>query len=176
MVETAIEPPKCEPACGTNSHCEYGLTKSECVCNPGTSGNPYQGCGVQEKSDCSSAHCGIGAQCSVGPNGAPECICPPGYSGIPYIECYGKYTNSASSTKACCLLECLPIDSNQFFLLKFAELTLTTATVKTNYYQRIKRERLVIKIIYLVELFSSVYKDFLYSFKNTFDMRRRVYF
>lgn len=153
MHETAIEPPKCEPACGTNSHCEYGSTKSECVCNPGTSGNPYQGCGVQEKSDCSSAHCGIGAQCSVGPNGAPECICPPGYSGIPYIECYGKYTNPALSTKACCLLECLSNDSNQFFLLLlliFAKLTLTAANVKTNYYQGTKRERFSIKIVCLV--------------------------
>lgn len=86
----AIQPAICEPGCGHNAHCEYTLQESKCVCNPGTTGNPYHGCGVQDKSDCSTALCGKDAHCNAGPN-AVECLCPPGYAGNPYIQCHGLY-------------------------------------------------------------------------------------
>ena len=60
------------------------------MCNPGTIGNPYHGCGVQQKSDCSTDLCGKDAHCNAGPN-AVECLCPPGYVGNPYIQCHGSY-------------------------------------------------------------------------------------
>ena len=84
----AIQPPHCDPFCGKNAHCEYGLQESKCICNPGTSGNPYHGCDVQEKSDCSTAVCGKDAHCNAGPN-AVECLCPSGFAGNPYIQCFG---------------------------------------------------------------------------------------
>ena len=149
---TAIEPPKCEPACGTNSHCEYGLTESKCVCNPGTSGNPYHGCGVQEKSDCSDASCGIGAQCSTGPN-AVECVCPPGYAGNPYIQCYGKYTNTTLSTKAYSFVTvCFTTNTINSFELTFAKLTLTATVAETSYREMGKRGSVTMRKDYVFSI------------------------
>jgi len=52
----ASTPPSCFPGCGQNAHCEYGQ-KNRCVCNEGTSGNPYEVCGAQERT-CSGTQCG----------------------------------------------------------------------------------------------------------------------
>jgi hypothetical protein len=148
----AIQPPKCQPACSTNAHCEYGLTDSKCVCNPGTSGNPYYGCGIQDKSDCSGTHCGVGAQCSAGPN-AVECICPAGYAGNPYIQCYGKYTNPALLTKLAFsfVTKCFAMNTNNY-RFTYATLTLEGVTAKTNYFERGKGKRkYIIKISCLVQ-------------------------
>ena len=74
----------CEPACAKNAHCEYGQP-NKCVCNQGTSGNPYEGCGASART-CSTASCGKGATCKEG-GGRVDCVCPAGYRGNPYVEC-----------------------------------------------------------------------------------------
>ena len=86
---SAYEPPACSPACGTNAHCEYGIV-NQCICNAGTSGNPYEGCGPQEKKSCSALACGPGAECREGISSA-ECSCPPGFKGNPYVQCEGQF-------------------------------------------------------------------------------------
>lgn len=100
---TAIIAPICDPACGKNAHCEYGIT-NRCVCNPGTNGNPYEGCGVQEKKSCSTTLCGEGAQCREGFNSV-ECLCPPGFAGNPYIKCHDidECTGHACGQNAVCI-------------------------------------------------------------------------
>ncbi|KAF5291111.1 hypothetical protein FQA39_LY14353 [Lamprigera yunnana] len=80
-----IEKPICQPTCGYNAHCEYGIM-NQCVCDAGTTGNPYTECNVVEKLTCALANCGIGAKCKEQFNNV-ECYCPPGYNGNPYIEC-----------------------------------------------------------------------------------------
>ena len=81
--------PQCEPACGINAHCEYGHDLNRCVCNPGTIGNPYEGCGQEPRQSCTANTCGHGAVCRDGMTDI-ECLCPPGYTGNPYIQCFGK--------------------------------------------------------------------------------------
>ena len=82
-----VAPPACTPACGTNAHCQYGgAYNNVCVCNIGNTGNPYEGCGVQNKITCSKTTCGAGAECREGLN-AIECICPAGFVGNPYVSC-----------------------------------------------------------------------------------------
>lgn len=58
------------------------------MCNPGTSGNPYEGCGPQEKS-CVTTACGARAECRQGVNNF-DCVCPVGYTGNPYVQCEGN--------------------------------------------------------------------------------------
>jgi hypothetical protein len=84
----AVVAPVCSPVCGTNAHCEYGVI-NQCVCNAGTVGNPYEGCGPQEKKSCSTTACGIGAECREGINNV-ECVCPQGFAGNPYVQCQGQ--------------------------------------------------------------------------------------
>lgn len=99
-----IEPPRCEPSCGDNAHCEYDVAGFKCVCNPGTTGNPYQGCGAQKKSECTNSICGKDANCHAGPN-AIECVCPPGFAGNPYIQCHdiNECSGNACGSNAVCL-------------------------------------------------------------------------
>lgn len=80
--------PVCSPACGINAHCQYGVI-NQCVCNAGTSGNPYEGCGLHEKMSCSTIACGVGAECRESINNV-ECVCPQGLAGNPYVRCQGK--------------------------------------------------------------------------------------
>lgn len=56
-----------------------------CVCNEGTSGNPYEEC-VHKQHKCTPNSCGRGAQCQNGPRNI-ECACPAGYLGNPYVQC-----------------------------------------------------------------------------------------
>lgn len=57
-----------------------------CVCNQGTTGNPYEVCGAQNRAACSSTRCGSNAECrEVG--GSVECVCEAGYLGNPYVRC-----------------------------------------------------------------------------------------
>jgi hypothetical protein len=86
FIFTAIIAPACAPGCGENAHCEYGDT-NRCVCNPGTSGNPYSGCGAQEKT-CATTACGVAAECRQTLS-AVECVCPIGFAGNPYVHCQG---------------------------------------------------------------------------------------
>lgn len=83
----AIQAPSCEPGCGENAHCEYGIT-NQCACNPGTVGNPYISCGVQKKMSCNDAACGLGAECREH-GGLIECSCVAGFTGNPYVQCHG---------------------------------------------------------------------------------------
>lgn len=100
---SAYTPPACEPKCGRNAHCEYGLI-NQCVCNPDTTGNPYEGCSVEQKKTCSSTICGHGAQCREGFN-TVECLCPPGYAGNPYIGCHDidECNGNACGQNAVCI-------------------------------------------------------------------------
>ena len=82
-----VVPPVCQPPCGRNSHCEYGQP-NRCVCHPGTSGNPYDSCGAQERT-CDATKCGTNAECRQGVNRV-DCVCPVGYQGNPYVSCEGK--------------------------------------------------------------------------------------
>ena len=83
--------PICSPGCGLNAHCEYSSPGSKCVCNHGSTGNPYTECGPQErKKTCSSTECGVGAWCREGMNSV-ECVCPPGFKGNPYVNCEGNF-------------------------------------------------------------------------------------
>lgn len=82
----AISAPVCDPTCGPNAHCEYGLT-NRCVCDPGQSGNPYEGCGAQERTTCDPQTCGVGAECRESARGI-SCICPSGYIGNPHVQCH----------------------------------------------------------------------------------------
>lgn len=76
-------PPTCSPGCGLNSHCAYS-TPNKCVCNSGTSGNPYKSCTVIPR--CENIACGTGANCLESATSV-ECICPVGFHGNPYISC-----------------------------------------------------------------------------------------
>ena len=89
-----VVPPVCQPPCGRNSHCEYGQP-NRCVCHPGTSGNPYDSCGAQERT-CDATKCGTNAECRQGVNRV-DCVCPVGYQGNPYVSCEGKKIQSFKS-------------------------------------------------------------------------------
>lgn len=95
--------PSCQPNCGRNAHCEYGLI-NQCVCAPGTSGNPYEGCQIQEKQSCENTICGAEAQCRQGFNSI-DCVCPPGYAGNPYVSCHDidECSGNACGQNAVCI-------------------------------------------------------------------------
>jgi hypothetical protein len=57
--------------CGTNATCEQG----QCICDPGFSGDPQQGCDPVETDPCEGVQCPFGSTC-VGGN----CPCDPGFS------------------------------------------------------------------------------------------------
>ncbi|CAH1986493.1 unnamed protein product [Acanthoscelides obtectus] len=80
-----ITGPTCDPVCGKNAHCEYGLT-NQCVCNTGTVGNPYEACERIERTTCSPSSCGKNAECRDSYKGI-ECVCGRGFTGNPYISC-----------------------------------------------------------------------------------------
>jgi hypothetical protein len=77
----------CNPACGSNSHCQYG-EYSYCACNDGFFGNPYKGCiKLTNISSCSHIKCGTNSFCSM-ETGRPSCVCNKGFYGNnPYEEC-----------------------------------------------------------------------------------------
>lgn len=83
--------PVCSPTCGTKAHCEYNLSGNRCVCDPGTTGNPYEKCDIQDehRASCETSNCGSGAQCKIQLDKV-QCLCPPGFTGNPYVECHGK--------------------------------------------------------------------------------------
>lgn len=83
----AVIGPQCVPACGLNAHCEYGVEENRCVCNAGSIGNPYEGCGQEPRQSCTANTCGGGAVCRDGMRDI-ECLCPPGFTGNPYIQCF----------------------------------------------------------------------------------------
>lgn len=76
-------PPVCSPSCGLNSHCAYS-TPNKCVCNSGTSGNPYRSCTTIPR--CENISCGHGAICLESATSV-ECVCPVGLHGNPYLGC-----------------------------------------------------------------------------------------
>lgn len=78
--------PTCQPACGKNAHCEYGLFENVCICNSGTFGNPYDNCQTEKSRKCTDKSCGANAVCIQGSN--IECQCKPGFNGNPYTNCY----------------------------------------------------------------------------------------
>ncbi|CAG0881855.1 unnamed protein product [Darwinula stevensoni] len=97
-----VLPPICSPPCGDNAHCEYGFP-NKCVCNAGTSGNPYSSCGAQERT-CATTQCGKNAQCKTDVNecmgnacgmnaicintiGSYDCRCQAGFTGNPFMMC-----------------------------------------------------------------------------------------
>ena len=80
-----ISPPICDPKCGLNAHCEYGIP-NHCICNSNTNGNPYEKCVTDELKSCKSTQCGISAKCKE-TFSSVECECPLGYTGNPYVEC-----------------------------------------------------------------------------------------
>lgn len=86
LSNVAVTTPVCQPGCGQNSHCRYGLTTNECVCNPNTVGNPYEICGPIERNSCENTKCGAGAECHQ-VNGRVDCVCPVGFTGNPFVEC-----------------------------------------------------------------------------------------
>ncbi|KAI2804698.1 hypothetical protein BLOT_003686 [Blomia tropicalis] len=75
--------PICSPSCGLNSHCTYS-TPNKCVCNTGTSGNPYRSCLAIPR--CENVSCGTGAICLESATSV-ECACPAGFHGNPYLQC-----------------------------------------------------------------------------------------
>lgn len=101
---TAFLPPACFPSCGKNAHCQYGST-NECVCNSGTTGNPYEECTTVDKKTCTASSCGKGAVCRES-YGSIECICPSGFDGNPYISCTDIdecNTNNVCGENAVCI-------------------------------------------------------------------------
>lgn len=95
--------PSCNPVCGANAHCEYGLS-NRCVCNKGTIGNPYEYCEHIEKKTCDASSCGSNAECKESYTGI-ECICSHGYSGNPYISCedINECNNNICGNNAVCI-------------------------------------------------------------------------
>lgn len=93
----------CDPPCAKDSHCEYGII-NQCVCNTGTTGNPYEGCSTIAKRTCETATCGIGAKCRETYNSV-ECYCAPGYNGNPYVHCQDidECSNNACGQSAVCI-------------------------------------------------------------------------
>lgn len=100
----AIMEPTCEPRCGQNAHCRYGIISNECVCHPGTVGNPYEICGAQAKNTCAQTQCGIGAECRQ-IDGRVECICPIGFTGNAFISCHDidECLENPCGTNAICI-------------------------------------------------------------------------
>lgn len=99
----AIERPRCQPGCGKNAHCEYGLV-NQCVCNTGTIGNPYEICERIEKKTCNQNSCGPNAFCKESFNGI-ECLCNRGFIGNPYILCedVDECNNKVCGNSAVCI-------------------------------------------------------------------------
>lgn len=93
----AVTIPECSPNCGQNAHCEYANNGNVCVCNGGTTGNPYEACGTQKDNVCTPTTCGANAECRENLN-AIECVCPSGYLGNPYVNCFD---NNECSTQVC---------------------------------------------------------------------------
>lgn len=82
----AINPPTCDPPCGSNAHCEFGFIQNQCKCDSGTSGNPYEVCGTKREV-CTPSSCGKNAACNELINGI-ECVCFNGFNGNPYVQCH----------------------------------------------------------------------------------------
>lgn len=82
----AINPPTCDPQCGTNAHCEFGFTQNKCECDSGTTGNPYETCGT-ERDVCTPSSCGKNAVCKENLSNGIECVCQNGFSGNAYVQC-----------------------------------------------------------------------------------------
>lgn len=103
MSLTAISAPACNPDCGRNAHCEYGIV-NQCVCNTGTTGNPYEGCSKVETKTCRTTQCGDSAECRELYNNV-ECVCPAGFGGNPYVGCrdLDECSNNACGESAVCI-------------------------------------------------------------------------
>lgn len=101
---TAIVGPDCVPSCGKSAHCEYSGTSTKCVCNSGTSGNPYEVCSSIERKTCQSTSCGTNAQCKETYNDI-QCGCQNGFTGNPFIECQDidECSNNVCGQSAVCI-------------------------------------------------------------------------
>lgn len=99
----AFTEPICDPGCGENAHCEYGIM-NRCICNSGTTGNPYDACRVEEKKSCATTQCGRGALCKEIFK-TIECVCPSGFDGNPYVICedIDECINDACGESAVCI-------------------------------------------------------------------------
>ena len=96
--------------CGRGAECHVQAHRAQCVCPPGTQGNPLlscvsvvcqynEDCADDEACDrlnrvcrlvCESDTCAETAVC-IGRDHQPKCICPPGTTGNAYIECTGMW-------------------------------------------------------------------------------------
>ncbi|KAK8768440.1 hypothetical protein V5799_015096, partial [Amblyomma americanum] len=67
--------------CGANAQCRDALGNYQCLCAPGYTGNPRQGCSPIHP--CVTSECGPHAYCEPKDH-KPTCWCQPGYEGDPY--------------------------------------------------------------------------------------------
>lgn len=75
-----------------------------CVCNDGTSGNPYESCRELQKNVCNPKSCGANAECRQNYNKI-ECVCSSGFTGNPYIGCedINECNNNVCGQSSVCL-------------------------------------------------------------------------
>nr|CAD7425818.1 unnamed protein product [Timema monikensis] len=84
----------CQGSCGTNARCSVVNHTPVCTCNPGHTGDPFNGCfpaqaepiPQERPTPCLPSPCGTNAVCRE-QNGAGSCACLPEHVGNPYEGC-----------------------------------------------------------------------------------------
>lgn len=97
-----------ESSCGRGAECRAVAHSAQCICPPGTQGDPHVSCVTvvcQYNEDCADHEacdrlnrvcrpvceadvCGTRATC-IARSHQHKCICEPGTQGDPYVECTG---------------------------------------------------------------------------------------
>lgn len=87
--------------CGKNALCSAEQHTQVCYCQPGFTGDPYNGCTLIDF--CADTPCGPGAKCENS-RGSFKCLCPSGSIGDPYnagcrapVECHTNNDCPAST-------------------------------------------------------------------------------